>query len=251
MEENRHKKERFYLLDIMRGFTVLHMICYHALYDLVFIYDVDIAWYRSEIGHIWQQYICWSFIFISGICWSFGKNNLKRGVFLFSLGMLLTIGTAIIMPEELIVFGILHFLGLAILLLIPLKKFLKKFPPMLGLLLSFFFFFVLKNIDNGYLGFEGMNLWKLPQWLYQSKYIFFLGFPAAGFRSSDYFPVFPWIFLFLSGFFFWKSVGNKEWIQAANKIRIPFLEFIGRHAIWFYMLHQPVIMGMLMFFIIS
>ena len=64
-----HKKTgRMWLPDALRGLALLNMLAYHALYDWVYVFGHTGGWYNvSAPGcHLWQQYICWSFILLSG-----------------------------------------------------------------------------------------------------------------------------------------------------------------------------------------
>ena len=82
---------RYYALDGIRGLALLNMITYHAVWDLVYLFDINLQWYQSEGAYIWQQCICWTFIFLSGFCEPLGKKKLKRGIIIFSLGFLIVV----------------------------------------------------------------------------------------------------------------------------------------------------------------
>jgi len=79
--------KRYSALDGIRGLALLNMIAYHAVWDLVYLFDFHLQWYQSEGAYIWQQCICWTFIFLSGFCEPLGKEKLKRGITVFSLGL--------------------------------------------------------------------------------------------------------------------------------------------------------------------
>ena len=51
-------KERYVLLDSIRGITLLNMILYHGMFDLVEIYGLHIPWFVDRPGYVWQQSIC-------------------------------------------------------------------------------------------------------------------------------------------------------------------------------------------------
>lgn len=55
-------------------------------------------------------------------------------------------------------------------------------------------FFLTRNINDGYLGFEDWNFFKIPEQLYLNKFTTYVGFTEAGFFSSDYFSLMPWFF---------------------------------------------------------
>ena len=242
------KSKRYYLLDSVRGFSVISMVLYHAMYDIVAIFGFDVSWYFKTPGHIWQQSICWVFIFISGVCWGMGKAPLKRGI-LFSLcGLVLTAATLIFMPSQLIIMGILSFMGAAYIVMIPFDKLVKK-NAHIWLVITVLLFFITKNINSGYLGFENIILGRVWQGLYQIPAGFILGLPNAGFYSSDYFALMPWFFLFAAGHLFWICFGEK--IKKSDIIYhdIPILGMVGRKSLLIYMLHQPVIMAVLTIFL--
>ncbi len=67
-------KERYVLLDSIRGITLLSMILYHGMFDLVEIYGLHVPWFGDRPGYVWQQSICWIFILLSGFCWNLGKG---------------------------------------------------------------------------------------------------------------------------------------------------------------------------------
>ncbi len=69
-----------------------------------------------------------------------------------------------------------------------------------------------------------------------------LGFPATAFASSDYFALLPWLFLFWTGFYLYRL---RPETPAVPDIRLPGIGAIGRHSLIVYLLHQPVIYGLL------
>jgi len=92
------EKTRYHLLDAWRGLLLLNMIAYHAIWDLVYLYGVKMPWYRGAPGHIWQRFICMSFILLSGFCFPFGSKGLKRGITVFLGGVIVTAVTMVVLP---------------------------------------------------------------------------------------------------------------------------------------------------------
>ena len=93
-----------------------------------------------------------------------------------------------------------------------------------------------------YIGFFSLKLIDLPEFLYQFKYAAFIGFPNDSFRSSDYFPLIAWIFVYILGYFLWRIIkwfGKEDFFRR----RVYALDFLGSHSLIIYMLHQPVLMG--------
>ncbi|MBR5316746.1 MAG: DUF1624 domain-containing protein, partial [Lachnospiraceae bacterium] len=86
-------------------------------------------------------------------------------------------------------------------------------------------------------------LGHVPSTLYRGWLMTFLGFPEPGFFSGDYFSFFPWIFLYLCGYFLYNILMKWKTVTEALKSRIPILEWLGRNTLPIYLLHQPVLMA--------
>ena len=226
------KKTRLHGLDLIRGVTLLSMIAYHGTWNLVYLFGVDLPWYSRLPGHIWQQSICWTFILLSGFCYSMGSRHLKRGLEIFGGGALVSAVTLIAMPENQILFGILTFTGSAMLLMIPLEKLLKKVPAGIGAAVSMVLFFFFEN-------------WQAPAWLHRNLLTAYLGFPTRAFVSMDYFPIFPWIFLFIAGYFLYRVFHSRGWdVKLFSRGNLPVINWLGRHTLPIYLIHQPVLYGL-------
>jgi len=236
------KKERYYLLDALRGITLLSMIVYHGMFDLVELYGLDVNWFWKTPGYVWQQSICWTFILLSGFCWKLGSSPWKRGLIISAGGLIITAATYLFMPSERILFGILTFTGAAMLVLALLEKKLCRIPAWLGLAGSVFLFFLTRNINEGYWGFGSLALGKVPKGLYQGLWMTFLGFPEEGFFSGDYFSFMPWFFLYLCGYFLYGILMQKETVKHMLRLRCPVLEWPGRNSLILYLLHQPALL---------
>lgn len=239
------EKTRLHLLDALRGFLLLHMIAFHGLWNLVYLFGVNVPWYAGSTKYIWQQFICWTFILLSGFCWSMSRHHLRRGLLVFGGGLAVSCVTCVLMPDASILFGILTCIGSCVLLLIPLEKTLQKISAGIGAAGSFVLFALLRNCNTGSLGFEKLVICPLPQWLYRNALTAYVGFPHRGFYSTDYFPLLPWFFLFLTGFFLYRLTSEKGWNERLlARGQFPLLNWMGRHSLLVYLLHQPVLYGL-------
>ena len=241
-QEGVSKRKRYTILDNIRGTTLLSMIAYHGTWDLVYLYGVDWNWYESTAAYIWQQSICWTFILLSGFCWSLGRKRLKRGLCVSAGGILVTLVMLIFMWDSRVIFGVLTLLGSCMLLMVPMDKFLRKIVPEIGLFASALLFVITRNCNRGYLGFEKWKILSLPDSLYQGYITTYLGFPASDFYSTDYFSLIPWIFLFLCGYFIYHIFHRRNLLcKLPDMKKLPVANFIGRHSLIVYLLHQPVL----------
>ncbi|QUO37653.1 DUF1624 domain-containing protein [Dysosmobacter sp. Marseille-Q4140] len=238
-------KTRYALPDTLRGLTLLSMIAYHGCWDMVYILGADWPWYQSSGAYLWQQSICWTFILLSGFSFSLGRRHWRRGWLVFGCGAVVTAVTLVVMPGQEIWFGVLTLLGSCMLLGALLERPLGRVPAGAGLVLSAALFVLTRSVNRGYLGFEGLRLAALPGELYRNMATAYLGFPFPGFRSTDYFSLVPWLFLFLTGYFLFRLTG-KHLAAAPDLGRCAPLEALGRRSLLVYMLHQPVLYGLTM-----
>ena len=242
------ERKRIHMLDEIRGFAIICMIFHHAFLDVGDV--LGLQWgYDAFDALCLVQPIFWAiFIVISGICSRLSRNTLKRGIIVFVCALIITLVTAIIMPlfgfvYTEIYFGILHCLGMCMIitgLLMPIiKKINYKVGAIVCLILFIFFY-----------GIEGKTLFlgfiSLPQSLYQNDYLALLGIHSASFYSADYFPLLPWIFVFLFGAFVGKLAKEEKFPKAMYVKRSRFLSIIGKNSLWIYLAHQPVIYGVML-----
>ena len=235
-------KERYRLIDALRGLALVNMLVFHFLYDCFMVYGFDTRWALYPGVVVWERYICVSFIVISGISLNFSRHAYRRGLIVNACGLLITLVTALVMPEQIIIFGILNLIGCSMILTQAARKLLDKVNPFAGAAVSFILFAFFYGVSEQYLGFFNLRLLELPDSLYRANYFAAFGIHNNDFFSTDYFPLFAWFFLFVFGFFLWRVFCALRW-EKVFKINIPVLGFIGKYTLWIYMIHQPVLMG--------
>ena len=239
-------KQRYFWIDNIRAIAMISMILYHGAWDLVYLYGKDWQWYYGDFAFLWQQSICWTFILLSGFCWSFSKKPLKQGLLVFGAGLVVTITTLIFSYESRIIFGVLTFLGTSALILIPLRPVFEKLSAVAGTCIMFGLFAFTYGINRGYLGVFGWKLIELPIGLYKNLFHTFIGFPDVEFFSADYFSLMPWMFLYFVGYFLYR-LWKEEKLPSAKCLNyhIPVLTWLGKKSLIIYMIHQPVLYGLL------
>ena len=86
-------KIRFTFLDTFRGMLVVSLVIYHFFWDLVFLKGVDWPWYRDYTTptRLWQTFMRFFFIFVSGYCLNLSRRSLRRGLELTACGALITL----------------------------------------------------------------------------------------------------------------------------------------------------------------
>ncbi|MCL2754564.1 MAG: DUF1624 domain-containing protein [Oscillospiraceae bacterium] len=243
--KNKHSgggSSRAGFLDEVRGFAIICMVVYHALFILNRFYAVPVPVFFDDWFSTVRDIFAGAFIFISGIVCRYSSNNLKRGVLCFFLAMGATFVTALISPQNVILFGVLHMLGLSMMLYGISEKASDYLPTLVGLGLFILLFAFTWNIRSGTVGLFTLNF-DLPRRLYDVGHLYPLGFRGRSFGSADYFPLMPWGFLFAAGTYFGVFVKNGDCPSFFYSTRVRFLAAVGRYTLWVYVLHVPIVFG--------
>lgn len=241
--------KRIHLMDELRGFAVFCMVFYHGFYTLAFLMGQSWGEWLYRFFMPAEPWFAGLFIFIAGISSNLTHSNLVRGVKLLGVALLVTLATAIAVPDELIVFGILHFLSVCMIafgLLQLLRRRLGRTeePPfrLWPVVVCAVLFIVTRYLASGYLQIPFVLRVFLPSGWYQA-WLAPLGLPGPGFSSADYFPLLPWCFVFAAGTVVGRLAKAGKFPAWTYPSRVPFFSFLGRHALLIYVLHQPVIYG--------
>ena len=241
--------KRIHLMDELRGFAVFCRVFYHGFYTLAFLMGQSWGEWLYRFFMPAEPWFAGLFIFIAGISSNLTHSNLVRGVKLLGVALLVTLATAIAVPDELIVFGILHFLSVCMIafgLLQLLRRRLGRTeePPfrLWPVVVCAVLFIVTRYLASGYLQIPFVLRVFLPSGWYQA-WLAPLGLPGPGFSSADYFPLLPWCFVFAAGTVVGRLAKAGKFPAWTYPSRVPFFSFLGRHALLIYVLHQPVIYG--------
>lgn len=233
------RKNRVGILDLLRGFSMIFVMTYHLLYDLIFFSGMKIPFFFSDAMDVIHNFFLVILFSVSGICAGFSKNVLKRGATLFLMGEALTIVTAAFSPDNLIVFGVLSCFGASMLIYGVISPVLKKLPR-LAVFAVFaalsIIFFNFHREESLFFIFDSIKL-NLP---HDSAYLYPIGIKSSGFYSMDYFPLIPFGFIFLAGTGLSDMFAKKELPEIFYKAHLPVINFCGKYSLWLYIIHQPV-----------
>ena len=154
------------------------MLAYHAMYDWVYVFAHASSWYDiwSPGCHLWQQYICWSFILLSGFSLSAGPPPRPQWSACGSVAALLTAATVLFLPSESIWFGVLHLNAAAVLLTCLVRPLLQRIPAKRAWRRLRRCLRSRISCRRDLSGFEGLRLCALPARLYRAN-LFWLGLP--------------------------------------------------------------------------
>jgi uncharacterized membrane protein len=157
---------------------------------------------------------------------------LKRGLLLFSIALLITVFTWFYPHKGFIVFGVIHCIGVSIILS---YWFISK--PNLALPVGIILIML------------GILVKTLTT---TNPYLFWIGITTSTFYTLDYFPLIPWLGVVFIGIFlgqqFYPYLKKKYTnIQIQPKLTIP-ITFLGKHSLIVYLVHQPILFAILYLF---
>jgi len=226
-------KQRIWELDALRGLCILGMVVVHLFYDLTYLFYL---FPEPAVFVFLQRWGGILFLLISGICVTLGSHPVKRGLLVFSCGLVCSAVTAGMYlfgfadSSILIYFGVLHCLGCCMLLWPLLKKLPVWALGVLGVLLA------------------AVGLYFSTSVLVDFPYLIPLGLFPASYASSDYFPLLPNLGYFLLGAFLGKTLyrSKQTLFPKANPNHpvLAFLRWWGSWSLPIYMLHQPILTGL-------
>jgi len=232
----KEKKKRIEIIDALRGLAVVLMVIHHLLYNLTAFLDAPEWLFTNPVFDILHYIFAGLFILLSGVSSRFSRGNVERGAIVIVLAVMITYVTnRMDMP---IWFGILHMLGISMIFFGLTQKLWDAIPRKVAPFI-FIPLIAASALAKTYIPLTSENIWLKDA-------LSILGWSQPGFRSFDYFPLLPWIFVFLLGT--WAGIYIKErklpkWFY---EIKPPIFPAIGRKSLLIYILHQPVLYAIVM-----
>ena len=222
--------KRIQIIDALRGFSVVLMVIHHLLYDCVEFLDAPGWLFSNPVFDVLHYIFAGLFIFLSGISSRFSRGNIKRGLKVIAIAIAISIVTYLMdMP---IMFGVLHLLGFSMLFFGLTRKLWDAVPKRVAP------FVYAAAIIGGAIATKNISL--------ESENIWMLGWTAPGFVSYDYFPILPWLFVFLLGTWAGYYIKENKLPAGFYELEFPVFPSIGRRALIIYILHQPVLYAAVM-----
>lgn len=241
---------RIHFLDEVRGFDLILMVFFHAFYVIGYLFKYSWGAWLFQFFNPAEPFFAGLFIFICGISCRLSHSNWKRGGLLALVAVGMSLFLYLFMREEMIWFGVLHFLAVSILLFALLRPLLDRIPPWAGLIGSALLLLLTWWVPvyrGSILGIKGLFGTDIPGWLVDIPALYPLGLGAG--EGADYFPLLPWFFCFLGGSFVGVWAKQNRFPRWMYVSRLPWLSWLGRHTLVIYVLHQPVVFGLCWLFV--
>ncbi|ARQ00463.1 DUF1624 domain-containing protein [Pseudorhodoplanes sinuspersici] len=228
---------RIALLDVLRGVAIAAMVVYHSFFDLE-LFGLAYVAVSEHWGWIaFVRTIPASFLAVAGISLYLAHHNGMhwrnfwwRIGYLVAAAMLVTIISYFVDPDAIIWFGILHCIALSSVIGLAFLR-----APLPVIILAAIVVLI-------------GPLFATP--LLNAPILLWLGLGTEAPPSNDYNPLFPWFGFMLIGIavarilapYATKAVwAHWQPVDVAGRV----LALAGRHSLLIYLLHQPILMGVL------
>ncbi len=244
IESQVRKAHRLLSVDAMRGVAIALMVIFHFCFDLAHFGFARFDFYNDPFWLNFRTFILSLFLLLAGLSLVLAtRRGINSRRFLARLlrvaggAALVSVATWWIFGERFVFFGVLHFIVVA---------------SLLGLL------FIRKPVVALALGIALLvvgNRWQFP-WFDQAGWRW-IGLMTHKPATEDYVPLIPWFGVSLIGM----ALGNlllrngrletmNGWLPADNA-PVRLLAFSGRHSLLIYLIHQPLLFGLLNLYVLA
>jgi uncharacterized membrane protein len=236
------EQRRYWEIDAARGLAVILMVFFHLMWDLSYFRVTDVNVFSRE-WQVFARSIGATFTLLLGLSLALRREReqiaglkgwlpfLRRGLWVFGFGMLVTLATYVTIGAGFVVFGILHLQGLALILAYPFVR-----------------------LPASVTGLAALSVFALGSYLNTLvapfPWLIWLGVPEQSRAMVDYYPLLPWFGAALLGVMVAKLLypsGVREFnLPAVEDMgSIQLLRFLGRHSLVIYLVHQPLLIAAL------
>ncbi|WP_332747987.1 DUF1624 domain-containing protein [Hydrogenophaga sp.] len=236
--------QRLDRIDLLRASAMLWMTAYHFCFDLNFFRLIREDFYRDPFW-TWQRTAIVSlFLFTAGLSQAVAVHQgqtwarfWRRWLQVAGAALLVTAGSLLVFPGSFIYFGVLH--GIAVMLIVV--RLTAGWGAWLWLLGTL-------AIGLKWAAPSIMVAWPALE-VFNTPWLNWLGVISRKPVTEDYVPLLPWLGVMWWGVAAgrWALRNHPQWpgndapARGVNKA----LVLMGRWSLSYYLLHQPVLMGLI------
>lgn len=238
--------DHFWEIDALRGVAIVMMVTFHFVYDL-YAFGISNTVFEDRFWHYFQRTTASLFIGLVGLSLAISyaraaarsaanpptfRKYIVRGGRILAWALLISAVTYFALgPNAYIQFGILHFIGVSVILAYP--------------------FLALPGLSNRWVVLTagtllltwGRSILTQPV---ETPWLVWLGFMPPGYAAVDYFPLAPWFGLVLVGVGLGKIVysGNRRQLALPDLSALApvrGLTWLGQRSLPIYLIHQPLL----------
>lgn len=234
-------QSRLPFFDVLRGIALIAMTIYHFTWDLEFFGWILPGTITQPGWTIFARCIATSFLFLVGVSLFLAHGDgirwqgfWKRLLQIVAAAVVITVATYIAFPQAFIFFGILHAIAVFSFLALAFVRLHWIFAAAAATAI--------------------FAVWQTTTAeFFQTPFLSWVGLSPVPPISNDYVPVFPWLAATLAGVAATKILAQLSVLRRVGLTSLPEiaanpLTFIGRHSLVYYLLHQPVMLGLLWVF---
>ena len=225
---------RIAAIDALRGGAILAMIGYHFAFDLSWFGVFRADFNNNALWLTLRALIVSSFLLLVGVSLvlahgaRISRHRFWRRIALIAFcAMLVTAGSYFAFPQSFITFGILHCIAVSSVLAWPLVRY-----PVAALITGLAVIAI------------GLQV-RLP--IFDMRWLNWIGMMTHKPPTEDYVPLFPWLGVVLLGVAAGGWLARKDYrpLRPMSRAAPGWLNWLGRHSLLVYMVHQPILLGML------
>jgi len=219
---------RIWEIDFLRVMAIILMVIFHTVFDLNRFVGMGIN-YLSGFWYWEGKTSALIFIFLAGISSGFSKNSISRGSKVLAYGMMITLVTYIFFREQYVRFGILHLLGISM-ILFPLFKKMNN---------------MLLFISSAVIALTAI---PLKNTMVKTSLLLPFGAVYKEFATVDYYPLSPYLSMFLLGVLAYKMYYYKKQSLYEFSYENKYISAISKNSLAIYLIHQPIIISAIFLF---